>query len=477
MRLATPALLLLAMAGCSDYNLEGQKPPPAGDPMIVVAPEVLSFNDVNMGESAAQNFTITNIGESALEVDDLHIATGGSPFSVTLLDSSLSFPFLLQQDESTDAVVTYTRSGDGQTDQALVDSNDPSMPTATVQLNGGDTMPSFILDPDSWDAGAAPVGVETTGSIDIVSTGTSPVTISTIAVTGRGFGGTYSETLPWVLNPGDRMTVDLTFTAPDIATYTGELTVTAADAGVPVAVAPLNGEGAGGPIAICYANPDTVAANAESTTWYGADSYDTGGRTITTYEWTLVSKPGGSSATMPSGSANRRFTPDLAGEYVAELVVVNDLGQRSEPCDAILESTPSQDVWVEMYWTHNNDDMDLHLLSPGGHLRTSTDCYYANTNPDWGTRGDPADDPSLDLDDIPGTGPENINISTPSNGLYTVYVNDYTGSTPDYTGGNATTVNIYIGGALAYTDTKTITGEGSDTMFATIDWPSGTITA
>ena len=85
----------------------------SGPTMIQVAPDVLSFNEVNLGETGAQNFTITSLGETALEVADVHIAGGGSPFSVTMVDPELSFPLLLQQGETADAVVTYTRNAWG----------------------------------------------------------------------------------------------------------------------------------------------------------------------------------------------------------------------------------------------------------------------------------------------------------------------------------------------------------------------------
>ena len=244
----------------------------------------------------------------------------------------------------------------------------------------------------------------------------------------------------------------------------------------------------GDPVVIC-GQPDTVRPIVDKADWIGTDSYDPEGGTITSYNWTLT-PPSGSSATMPGGSGPIRtnFTPDVAGTYIGELTVTTQDGRTSAPCEAELEAIPVEDLWIEMYWVESGDDMDLHLLRPGasssslGDYTSDDDCYYANCTPgswtgglDWGTVGDTSDDPSLDLDDISGFGPENINIGSPQNGVFTVYVHDYPGSV--YEAGNAVTVNIYVGGTLVHSDTKTITGEDSYTKYAEISWPAGTVNA
>lgn len=235
-----------------------------------------------------------------------------------------------------------------------------------------------------------------------------------------------------------------------------------------------------GPVADCQVSPNPVQPPFEEATWDGSASYSTDGE-IVSYEWRLESKPTGSATTMPGGGNARRpgFVPDLAGDYVGRLTVTDSNGQ-TDSCTTTLEAIPIENLWIEMYWTVANDDMDLHLLRPGGTLESNGDCYFNNCvgRPlEWGDAGNPDDDPILDLDDIYGVGPENINITEPYSGTYTVVVHDYSGSTfPDYTDRNDVTVNIYINGALAWTDTKPITGNNKYVDFAEIEWPSGTVT-
>lgn len=234
------------------------------------------------------------------------------------------------------------------------------------------------------------------------------------------------------------------------------------------------------PIAVCSVNPSEVEAIHGSADWIGNESYDEDGEEITNYIWTLYSSPAGSIVTMPFGTADRiAFVPDMVGEYVGELIVKNSIGEFSEPCYTTLTAIASGDLWIETFWTHSGDDMDLHLVRPSGALVTNSDCYYANCTTrglDWGVSGDRDDDPILDLDDIAGVGPENINIDSPENGTFTVYVHDYPGSV--YSGRNDVTVNVYVGGYLEWTDTANINSENLYEPICEINWygSSATVT-
>ena len=91
----------------------------------------------------------------------------------------------------------------------------------------------------------------------------------------------------------------------------------------------------GQPVAVCSVNPANIDAIYGAADWIGNTSYDSAGYMITDYNWTLYSAPAGNTIDMPSGNANRRnFAPELAGEYIGQLIVTNSIGQVSEPCYA-----------------------------------------------------------------------------------------------------------------------------------------------
>jgi len=236
------------------------------------------------------------------------------------------------------------------------------------------------------------------------------------------------------------------------------------------------------PIAVCSVNPSEVSPPFEEALFDGTASSDPNGGSLS-YNWDLITYPEGTAFPYftDSTSSSFYFMPDVAGEYIGRLTVTNDAGL-SDTCDAVLNAVPSQNLWVEMYWVHSGDDMDLHLIAPGNDwsssLQSDQDCYYANcvySGLDWGQYGYSSDDPILDLDDISGVGPENINIDDPqSNGNYTVVVHDYPSSV--YNGNNDVTINIYLDGALVWSVTRGISVEDSYTPIASINWATKSVT-
>jgi hypothetical protein len=155
----------------------------------------------------------------------------------------------------------------------------------------------------------------------------------------------------------------------------------------------------------------------------------------------------------------------------------------------VVNSLPDEDIHVELTWTTPGDpnetdtegtDVDLHFRHPNGQRwnQSPYDCYFANPNPDWGPTG-PMSNPSLDIDDTNGAGPENINLNDPDftdqttlPGPYLVGVHYYSSGglfTADY-GASNSTIRIYLGGSLAGTYTRNLNTTDNFWEVAGIIW-------
>jgi hypothetical protein len=171
--------------------------------------------------------------------------------------------------------------------------------------------------------------------------------------------------------------------------------------------------------------------------------------TIVGWRWRLIDSPPGSAARAPSppGEMTTRFTPDIAGEYRLELTITDDDGDIGR-CVYLLRAIASEGLRIEMNWDTDGTDMDTHLLRPlpeGTSWFDDNDCYYGNCNEsggdilEWGAPGRD-DNPRLDLDDVDGFGPENINVDDPQPGTYRVGIHAFRGT-------GTVTVRIYCGGS------------------------------
>lgn len=109
--------------------------------------------------------------------------------------------------------------------------------------------------------------------------------------------------------------------------------------------------------------------------------------------------------------------------------------------------TGSSQFRVQLTWVSSpTSDLDLHLLRPSGLFNSANDCYYGNCKVayvpaglEWGATG-AAGNPSLDVDDTDGFGPENITIASGAEtGDFRVIIYDFDGTV-----GEVATVRIYF---------------------------------
>jgi hypothetical protein len=213
------------------------------------------------------------------------------------------------------------------------------------------------------------------------------------------------------------------------------------------------------------------------------------------YHWAVIEAPAGSTsfpveqmgndARAPlQGTENddlrtpsARFLVDVVGQYTLALFVRSglDIEAPSQRCPAPealvhIEASPSDGFQIELSWHTPGDpnetdtagtDLNLHLAHPKapaeGWRVGPLDCSFTHPTLDWGAIGDPTDDPSLDLNDVDGAGPETVTLVRPEDtdvlgAPYRVGVGYYRDQTAggESFGPSDATVRIYPAGALAW---------------------------
>jgi hypothetical protein len=240
------------------------------------------------------------------------------------------------------------------------------------------------------------------------------------------------------------------------------------------------------PRAICP--PDQSGFPLANYTFVGGYE-DADGDAMTRATWRVLSAPAGSTvAPEPADELTMTVFADLQGDYIFELEVEDAQGGIGR-CTVLLTTLTGDGLRIEMIWNANalddSSDVDMHLKkAPQARWFSATasgdDCFYLNCkvcsrggeaacrdeiaayNADPNRDPPPQvmwteplneDDPRLDLDDVEGLGPENINILRPSVGTYRLGVHYYD---DDDFGPSTVTVKIFCGGEIAQVFAPTI---------------------
>ena len=473
-------------------------------------------------ETEAQTVTVTNLGQLVLDMQGASLSGNGFSAFIGDTDiiadpSPLTDPDGDGEDglapgKSFEIGVKFKNVIDGPADGVLsLLSNDPNAARVDVKLTANGASPCIRVSPEGDEGlsfGGVPINGHLQKPITIESCGGQPLRIDSIKMTDDSDSGIalVDESVPTLpalmpaMSPGQPLpnrNIKLQCSPTESKAYGGWVEVKSND--------PINGSvrvkvTCLGVLNACprpaVVNDEFNVAPLDSVVLDATPSTDEDGPNgkPLKYRWEVTEAPEGSSsyaverlsgnpqsplsgATPDDESTPRAvFFVDMLGTYTLKLHVVDNLDQDApsencpEPVATItINSTSSEDVHVEMSWDTPGDanqtdgrgsDVDLHMLHPRGTEwgQILFDCYYAQPNPDWGVRGVPTDDPTLDLDDVDGAGPENITLSDPEDTAalgqpYRVGVDYYRAEKEasfDTYGPSNITVKIYLGGQLAW---------------------------
>ena len=485
---------VVVSAGCSsceDDKQEHEKvdnffePRELGSFSVVMEPQIevvnrVDFGALEAGAHAAQIIEVSNVGRAELSIEEWEVIN--EAFEVSFPDfMSGEPPKKLAPGERVRVQIDYTSVGEApMTGELRISSDDPKRAVARVELTANVLLPCIHVDRREVDFGlVAPGEVRSERVVIRNCSDVVPVSFTLGAINQRARGVfTFANELDLneeiALRPGLWLELNVEFAPPEPDEYTGEFEVVSEAFPDGVQRVELRGVGAPYrcPSAVLTARNEAsggVVVAAPRATYSGVPldtlaldstrSSSEDGSPIVRTEWTLVQRPPDSGAALSQGMQGARndLFLDLTGEYRVEMHVWNERGQRScEPAVLDIEATPDEDIHIQLVWDTPNDnnqfdsfgsDIDLHLLRQGGVWNMAPlDCFWQNLEPDWGKAFDGSDNPSLDIDDTDGWGPENINLNNPeSDRRYHVGVHYFS---DQGFGTSFATVRLYLGGRL-----------------------------
>ncbi len=490
---------------------------------LAVSPTTVNFGRQVANEEARIELTALNTGIAVLEISQF-LLSGSEDFSVELNGGDPTTDASLLEDPDNDGTpglnpdasftfeLIYLTDAPGPDDGELSIFSNGIAENVIIELSANSASPCIEINPTALAFEAGLVGQSTPRALTISSCGLEPLRIDDLKIVSEEGVFEFEEMsfpqLPLLLPPHDitapdqeqpNRSVQVLFTPEEESAFLGTLLVESNDPVFPQVEIPLSGRGSQNTcpearvVQEIFTVPPLEAITLDGSASSDPDALD--GFPVR-YEWTVIQRPAGSTSEpverfrnvlrpQDGGPEDDPATPqaqffvDIAGEYVIDLQVT-DLLNATAPSEICRQSAarvrvladPLDDIHLQLVWETPGDpnqtdeagtDLDLHLLHPEGAdwFDSRYDCSFLNATPDWGGNYQVSDDPSLDIDDRNGAGPENINLDNPQNtdqisgrGQYLVGVHYYRSTQGNFGGveygHSQATVRIYLEGVLAY---------------------------
>ncbi len=449
-------------------------------PQIHVTPsqeEKLVIGQTDVGQKSTGNVVITNIGDLALNINDIQL-NASSAFGFTIADD-VKLPVAVSPNAANQLTVnvSFAPQTQGRAEGSLVIlSNDPDNPRYVLPIIANSDTPCMRIEPKVLEFPAVSVGTSQTRTVRLTSCSAVPLVVSDVDRSGSEYFSYALQNGNTELREGDSADLDITFAPAVIGSAAAVFTVMSNDPLQPNAKIDVMGTASENrcPEASARARLSSSSAWAKTLDLSPLDTVIFDGSlssdpesSLLTYYWSLKSAPKDSTSKIVANGHEASLFLDLAGNYEVCLNVEDAEGSMSCNTDCItISSVPRETIHVQLVWHTPGDadetdsdgtDLDLHFMSlPDGtwgdtgtkELNNGTDVYFLNQEPVWPIAGQGNELPSLDIDDYNGAGPENINLDHPTPcRWYAVGVHYYQDNAfgPSYA-----TVRIYVDGKLRF---------------------------
>src|SRR5712671_4202349 len=210
---------------------------PKSERLVEFTPDVVTFQNVPVGDTYTQAVRITNLAEGTLQIRK--ISTSNADFQVT----GILLPVVVAHGTSENFTISFRPKGESRRDGQIsifTSSGDAPM-VLTVRASTIKVQTELTASEAAIDFEDVAVGGVGTQEVALTNSGMSDLTIAGISAMGAAF--IVSGTTAMRLTPGQSVAVEVNFAPKSTGRQTGQLTISGTDGG-PLVVIPVTGTAA-----------------------------------------------------------------------------------------------------------------------------------------------------------------------------------------------------------------------------------------
>jgi len=220
-------------------------------PEILISPDTLNYGDVFTGSFKDLKFSISNSGSAPLIISS--ITKSGTDiaqfYRYSFPDSSL-LPIVVNPGSMVSVNVRFAPNSDGQKSSFWILNHNAQGGQTTLYLRGRGVTSSVSIQPSpSLDFGSVQLGDRKDSSILVSNTGSTPVTISNIFLSGTDQSSFTSSSGVIILQPGEKLKVDVRFLPVSLGSKSAIINIVTSASAQPYTVT-LTGNGVGIPVIV-----------------------------------------------------------------------------------------------------------------------------------------------------------------------------------------------------------------------------------